>query len=433
MGNCIYCKKSAGLFSKKHLECEQLFNEGIKLLIEYTDAFFMNDSPIEFFQERIKILSENYLISEEQILLNTLKSWGKSVNSIIKDHKVNEELLHKLFLFQEIFIIKNLNGLEKAFGKVNLEVGRKYKYYYDEYEFIKEIGKLYMCKNQDGKIKFANPSLLKYYEKIEKHTEKAILYLLDFQESFFINFLKDDFRSKIDAEEIKEKIEFYRNLLFVENESLKYYVNESFIGYILYLREEVSLNELDEPYIVKVKSVLGIETDDFNEKGAYSKLVQLFILKDIEDGKFPKRVTVTNDIPFNLQNDEKVIWLSNFVELYEEQTLRHYEGGHLGMSFRIANGMYLRAGEFKGRPVETTKTKFITNGIVRYTNKHVYFFSFKKSFKIRYDKIISVIPRTNGVIIMKDGDSSKPVILKNEDGVFVYNLITSLTKAKISI
>jgi hypothetical protein len=34
---------------------------------------------------------------------------------------------------------------------------------------------------------------------------------------------------------------------------------------------------------------------------------------------------------------------------------------------------------------------------------------------------------------MKDGDSSKPVILKNEDGVFVYNLITSLTKAKISI
>lgn len=433
MGNCIYCKNSAGFFSKKHPECEQLFNEGIKLLIEYTDAFFMNDSPIESFQERIKILAENYFISKEQILLNTLKSWGKSVNSIIKDYKVNEELLHKLFLFQDIFIIKNLNGLEKAFGKVQLEVGRKYKYYYDEYEFVKESGKLYMCKNLDGDIKFANPSLLKYYEKIEKHTEEAILDLLDFQESFFRNFLKNDFRSKIEAEEIKEKIEFYRNLLFVQNESLKYYVNVSFVGYLLYLREEVSLNELDEPYVLKVKSVLGIETDDINKKGAYSRFVQLFILKDIEEGKFPARVTVTNDIPFNLQKDEKVIWLSNSVELYEEQTSRHYEGGHLGMSFRIASGMYLRASEFKGRPVETTNTKFITNGIVGYTNKHIYFFSFKKSFKIRYDKIISIIPRTNGIIIMKDGTSSKPVILKNEDGVFVYNLITSLTKAEIAI
>jgi tetratricopeptide (TPR) repeat protein len=257
--------------------------------------------------------------------------------------------------------------------------------------------------------------------------------LEEFKKDYFNKKLLEKFVGREEPENIKEAIEHYKTLLSIENNNSNNYATKGFIYYILKLEEKVGIKKLDENYIMKVKSGLGIQNDDLDKDSTWQNFVKLLVLKDIADEKLPSRVEVTNDIPFNLQKGEKIIWLTNLVELYEETISKSYEGGSVGMSFRVAPGTYLRASEYKGQPIETVNNKFITKGIIGYTQKHLYFFSFKKSFKIRYDKIVSLVPRSNGIIIMTEGVSKKPITFKNEDGVFIYNLITSLTRCEIEL
>ncbi len=216
-------------------------------------------------------------------------------------------------------------------------------------------------------------------------------------------------------------------------EDYKSYINRIILLFINYLQKEVELEKINEDYVTSIINILPSDSQSIKQNRVYTNFVQTLILVDVMRGKFPTRVTVTNNLPFVFQKDEKLIWLSNDIDYYEDKVMRHYEGGSIGMSFRLANGFYLRANEFKGKPVETTSQKFISRGIAGYTNKHIYFFSPVKSFKIKYDKIISIIPGTDGIIIMKDGASSKPITLKNEEGLFIYNLVNSLTKQDLTV
>jgi hypothetical protein len=60
------------------------------------------------------------------------------------------------------------------------------------------------------------------------------------------------------------------------------------------------------------------------------------------------------------------------------------------------------------------------------TNKHLYFSSGLKSFRIKYEKIISIDPYSDGIGITKDGVTAKPQIFKNIDGWFIYNYIQNI-------
>ena len=145
------------------------------------------------------------------------------------------------------------------------------------------------------------------------------------------------------------------------------------------------------------------------------------------DGKVPEsKLKIEGNLPFLFQKSEYMIWVFQNVEYYEHLTRTEYHGGSQGIGVKIAKGLYYRTSGFKGNPVKTDELQDVGKGIVALTNKQIYFSSGAKSFKVPYNKIVTLNPYEDGIGFQKDGANSKPQILRGLDSWFAYNLITKL-------
>lgn len=185
------------------------------------------------------------------------------------------------------------------------------------------------------------------------------------------------------------------------------------------------LDEDIEQLLTRVSDLFDFDEHDIGEY--HEKIVKGAVLRDVLNGITRCRLNITNQTPIMLQKNEVILWLFNNTAAYEDKTRRYYTGGSAGVSFRVAKGVYLRTGAFKGYPVETTETVCLGHfGCFIVTNKHVFWISSAKSIKIPVKKIISVMPCSNGVIIQKDGVTAKSQTFVTSDPWFTYNLISNL-------
>jgi hypothetical protein len=128
------------------------------------------------------------------------------------------------------------------------------------------------------------------------------------------------------------------------------------------------LSAEEEANVENFQSFFSLSQDELNYDGSYTKIVEAAVLRDVLDGQIPERVKVVDEIPFNFQKAERLVWLFKDVNYYEEKTKTHYEGGHHGFSMRIAKGLYYRAGAFRGHPVETSQIVHLDIGSMGVTN-----------------------------------------------------------------
>lgn len=151
-------------------------------------------------------------------------------------------------------------------------------------------------------------------------------------------------------------------------------------------------------------------------------------LRDLLNGSLPERMEFDGDLPFNLQKTEKMVWLFQNVDYYEQKTHTQYVGGSRGVSVRVAKGLYLRAGAFKGERVQTSETVHADTGLLGVTNKHIYFAGPSKRFRVAYSKIVAFEAYSDGIGIQRDAQTAKPQSFVTNDGWFTYNLITNLAQ-----
>ena len=67
-------------------------------------------------------------------------------------------------------------------------------------------------------------------------------------------------------------------------------------------------------------------------------------------------------------------------------------------------------------------------GMLGLTTKHLYFAGARKKFRVRYDKIVSFEPYSDGLGIMRDAQTAKPQTFRTGDGWFAYNLAANLAQ-----
>lgn len=197
-------------------------------------------------------------------------------------------------------------------------------------------------------------------------------------------------------------------------------VDVAFDDGLLSGEEETALSEL--------KQYFSLSQQELDRNGAFTKIVKGAVLRDIFDGKLPERFQIDGNLPFNLQKTEKVVWVFQNVNYYEEKTRTRYVGGSQGVSIRIAKGLYYRTGAFKGERVQTSETIHADTGLLGVTNKHVYFAGSSKRFRIAYNKIVSFEPFSDGIGVQRDAQTAKPQSFSIGDGWFTYNLITNLAQ-----
>jgi hypothetical protein len=197
--------------------------------------------------------------------------------------------------------------------------------------------------------------------------------------------------------------------LFLEDGVLS--INEeSFLGHFI---EQFNLNQ--KPYIDSLK--------------IKHKIVKASILRNVIEGNpMSSRINLDGNLPFKFLNKEFLIYVDQSVEYFEKRIKTTYKGGSDGVSVKIMKGVYYRKSSFRGTPVKTLNTVSVGSGTLALTNKHLYFASSNKNFRVRFDRIVTITPFEDGIGVQKDGVSSKPMTFKNVDGWFYYNFIKNADK-----
>lgn len=183
------------------------------------------------------------------------------------------------------------------------------------------------------------------------------------------------------------------------------------------------LTEAEELKLVAFREQYQLPATTMESHSRYTRLQKARALREIMEGKFPSYPSTASSHPFNFQKSEKVAWIFGSVKYYEDKTRREYVGGHAGASFRVMKGVYFRTGAFRGRPVDRTETQYVGSGDLAVTNKHLYFHSAAKAFRIRHDKIVTIVPYSDGIEVQRDAATAKPQKFITDDAWFLYNVV----------
>jgi len=252
----------------------------------------------------------------------------------------------------------------------------------------------------------------KYYEGISK----------------ILSFIKDSFNNNEILDNLKTEIDKIAENSFIPSEKLKELIYKGWKECIDEAFEDGILTKEEEYKLLEMMEIFGFDREKLNDTPEYEKIVKGAILRDILNGIIPERLKICVSLPFNFQKKEKVIWVFQNVDYYEKRTRRVYVGGYQGFSVRIAKGVYYRVGGFRGNPVNKTETVYVDTGILAVTNKHIYFAGANKSFRIKYSKIVTFEPYSDGIGIQRDAQTAKPQIFVTGDGWFTVNLIQNLAQ-----
>lgn len=231
-----------------------------------------------------------------------------------------------------------------------------------------------------------------------------------------------------DMQQLETKIEQIAANGFIDRPGLHSLVATGWEHAVETAFDDGILTEQEEQALSELKNHFSLSQQVLDKNGSYSKLVKGAVLRDIMDGNLPERMNVDGNLPFNLQKTEKIVWVFQNVNYYEEKTRTRYVGGSQGVSIRVARGLYYRTGAFKGERVQTSETIHADTGLLGVTNKHIYFVGPSKRFRIAFNKIVSFEPFSDGIGVQRDAQTAKPQSFQTGDGWFTYNLITNLAQ-----
>lgn len=272
------------------------------------------------------------------------------------------------------------------------------------------MGKCIYCNNNAGFLSKRHKKCALYFQKglneIKKKSNNAFDNLnIDFTSEFL----------KICSESYIPDQKYYELLAQTYSEKLELFLNDNLLSKI----EETKLESFIDKY--------NLPKEYLENNNSLSKTIQASILRDVFEGnKINSRLIINGSLPFKLMKSEQLIYLFQEVTLFEQKIKTEYVGKSQGLSIKVAKGIYYRTGSFKGNPLKTINIEPISTGLLALTNKHLYFSSSLKNFRIKFDRIITIDQYTDAIGIQKEGVSSKPIVFKNLDGWFCYNYIKNI-------
>ena len=126
---------------------------------------------------------------------------------------------------------------------------------------------------------------------------------------------------------------------------------------------------------------------------------------------------------FRLMKSEAPVWEFEPVDYEILKSRVQYTGGSRGASFRVAQGVYLRTGSFRGERQVHEERHRVDRGRLLVTTKHVYFAGDRHRFRIRHDRVVGYEPLPDGFEVTRDRANAKPERFYGMDGWFAYNLL----------
>lgn len=192
-------------------------------------------------------------------------------------------------------------------------------------------------------------------------------------------------------------------------------------------QEGGEVSDKDESHFCELTEHFNLPHTELYDQPFYQEFVKLLVINDLLKGILPTRVKIPPEsILINLQKDEHVLWAFDKVDLYELTKKVTRVGSSSGWSGRVLKGLYFRKTAFKGESIVTQNMAYIATGLAYITDKNIYFSAAERGMRIPYAKIVSYIPYEDGLGILRDGVTVKPICLKGIDGWFAYNFVKNI-------
>lgn len=360
---CKFCGKSAGFFKKEHAECREAYENGKKYIKECIDYIYAERDCMNI-REVVENSMIQYNIPKAEVTQIVFDTWNNKVIEALSDDIVTvDEVSILRSIIEQLEISKEELSKSKAWRNL-LHRGEQ------------EVANLI-------KLAVKNKSFDNINERL-----RPICYNYGFSEKVLKRMILTNLDNLLD--EILED-----GVISIEEEDFI----ERFIDFFGFSEEEVISQS--------------------------EKIIKGLILRDVLSGIIPERINIT-DLPFILQKNEKVIWAYPEVECYQDKKRKIYKGRSAGVSIKVMQGVYLRSGSIQGEPVEYTENLYLGAGGLFITTKHLFWISAEKSLKIPVNKIISIFPLKNGIVIQKDGVNALPLTFLIDDSCFLYNLLSNI-------
>lgn len=195
------------------------------------------------------------------------------------------------------------------------------------------------------------------------------------------------------------------------------------------------LTKDEEESLSLFQETLDVEQDVLNKNGAFQNFMKAVLIRDLALGKIPQvEFNVVGDLQLDFDKDEKIVWLFEWVELFEPAKKKHKMH-----SFGKADdddeelGFYFRSVLFKWNYINPKKMKYNAIWIFIITNKSVYFDSNCVRVKVSIDEIRKLFSYEDWIWIQIKDMNIKPQVFRGLDGWFTYNIInniqTNITKS----
>ena len=183
--------------------------------------------------------------------------------------------------------------------------------------------------------------------------------------------------------------------------------------------DDCRLTAEEEAELKAISESLSV-TPQFDQ-ATQSTLDRFRLYYQIENGMLPEY-----SVDINLLKGEVCHFgcAANWHE-YRSVTRRiNYSGP--AISVKIMRGVYYRAGSMSVQPVLSQELQLIGSGMLYLTNKRVIFVGDNKATTIRYNKIVTMNPYSNGVEIIKDAGKSPTITVANENAEMMNLVLAQL-------
>ena len=370
MADCSYCGQKAGFLRRKHRECQRAYQAGWRQMVSHVaQAAGAADFSEAKLREDLAAIARTCYIDDDGISQTIAEGWRQAIVESLADSILTQEEEARLRDFREQFALQQ--HPESSIGSAQLERASRDRLMLD-----------------------------------------ALLAALATDEG---NTHLDELAATLDDSALTSTQQ--RQLLAQAWEAA---VEGSLEDGVLTLDEENGL--------LRYLGHFGLSQSDVDANGAYRNLMKSAVIREAAEGIIPQRLGDVVGLPFNFMKSEQLVWVINNVDYYEVVTRRERRGSSHGLSIRVAKGLYYRPSSFSSRPIEWEETVHVDTGILGVTSKHIYFHGPRKRFRVRYDRIVSFEPYSDGMGIMRDARTAKPQSFRTGDGWFIYNLVTNLAR-----
>jgi hypothetical protein len=181
----------------------------------------------------------------------------------------------------------------------------------------------------------------------------------------------------------------------------------------------------EEERIIEIAETLGLSPDDV--PGLEDKLVKISVLRDLDEGKIPDRVTVTGPMPIELAPDETIIWIFNNVKSYRQPKAKEGAPAHPSPPPRRNLRDYYSPAELKDQ-VRTNDQVGGGEVDVLVTNQHFFVVSDDRQRQIPFAKIGTFGAYADGLQISRGATEERTLTFIMDDPWFGANLIARLLR-----